>query len=110
MEEPTVAKILKEVVQTVKDGHIKSPDWWINIATLLSAMWQELKDDMTEQEMAYKAEISKKIEEGSKISQATLQVESTSEHYKLYQYFKGRDEIISEMIKIAKIRAKVDIL
>jgi len=110
MQEPTVALVLKDIVQTVKDGKIMPPDWWINQAMLLSALWQELKDLITKHEMAYKAEISDKIESGTKIGQATLQVEGTSENYQLYNYYKSRDEIVSEVIKIAKIRAKVDIL
>jgi hypothetical protein len=110
MQDPTVAKVLKDIFITVQEGKIMPPDWWINKAMMLSALWQELKDLITQYEMAYKAEIADLIEGGTKIGQATLITEGKSENYKLYNYYKSRDEIVSETIKIAKIRAKVDIL
>ena len=83
-----------------------SPIQWIDWGLELNILWQDLKIEMTKYEMLYKAEIVKEIEEGAKISQAKLVVESKSENYKTYKYLTGRDKLISEFIMLAKKRAQ----
>lgn len=108
MEKITIKKILQEMKDTVEQGQIQSPNWWIDRAIRLNVLWQDLKDVMTAKEMEYKGEIVALIETGSKISQATLIVESKSTAYKDFMYCKGRDKVIEEFIKLAKKRASVE--
>ena len=95
------------MAEVVKSGKILPPDWWLNQALILATLWQELKDLMTEHEMAYKAEIVDLIEQGKKIGQANLEVEAKSENYKMYCYLKGRDCIVEEMIRLSKKRSQI---
>lgn len=104
----TIKIILQEMKDAVEQGDIMPPDWWIDRAVELSALWQDLKDAMNEAEMLYKTDIVAEIEKGKKISEANLIVESESEHYKHYLYLKGRDKIIGEFIMLAKARAKIN--
>lgn len=101
----TIKTILEEMNTTVKQGQIMSPDWWLDKAGQLVALWQELQDEMTKYEMAYKSEIADKIEEGDSVAKATLVTEAKSNNYKMYRYLKGRDKTIQEMVRVAKKKA-----
>lgn len=103
----TIKETIEEMAQTVKDGKIMSPDYWIDRALDLTVQWQELKDRLTEYEMAYKAEVVDLIEQGTKISQANLMVEAKSNNYKQYCYLKSRDLIVDQMVMLAKKRAQI---
>lgn len=104
----TIKTILTNMRLAVESNTPKPPSQWIDWAIQLNVLWQDLKDEMTKYEMLYKQEISDNIESGKKVSESELLVESKSENYKMYRYLKGRDEIISEFIKLAKSRAKIE--
>lgn len=108
MEKKTIRSTLTEMKEVVEQGKIMPPDWWLDKATDLSVLWQDLKDAMTEAEMLYKTDIVTEIEQGKKISEATLIVEAKSQNYKTYNYLKGRDKIVGEFIMLAKARAKIN--
>jgi len=92
--------------QAVEDKSIVSPVQWLDWGLELNILWQDLKSEMTKHEMAYKAEVVGLIEDGKKISESKLIVESKSENYKIYSYLKGRDKLIEEFIRLAKKRAE----
>lgn len=104
----TIKTILTEMKETVEQGKIQSPTWWVDKAISLTALWQDLKDEMTKSEMAYKSEIVTLLEEGKKKGEAEFMVEAKSKNYKMYCYIKGRDKIIDEFIKLAKKRASIE--
>lgn len=108
MSEITIKTILDEMKDTVVQGKTKSAGWWVDKGIELASLWSDLKDEMNRYEMMYKNEISKLIEQGKKVSEAERITEGISESYKMYLYLKGRDEIIQEFIRLAKVRAKVN--
>ncbi len=99
-----LGKLLSELKQTAQTQNTQSPDWWLDKAQMLSAMWMDVKEEKTKYEMAYKKEKVEYIEKGDSVASANLKVEATSENYRLYLYCKGKDEQIAEIIKIAKKR------
>ena len=94
--------------EKVESKETMSPVWWLDCALMLNVLWPDLKELMTKYEMLYKAEVVALIEEGKKIGQANLIVESKSENYKMYCYLKGRDETVDSMIMISKKRATIE--
>lgn len=100
--------ILQEMKESVETKSIKSPNWWIDRALELNVLWQDLKEEMTKYEMMYKSEIADLIEQGKKISEAERITEGKSENYRTYSYLKGRDKILEEFIRLAKVRAKIE--
>lgn len=94
--------------ESVEQGQVQSPTWWINKALSLTALWQGLVDEKTKFEMLYKSEIVEMLEQGKKKGEAEFMVEAKSENYKMFCYLKGRDKIIDEFIKLAKKRATLE--
>jgi len=101
----TIKTILEEMKESVATKRVVSPIQWLDWGLELNILWQDLKSEMTKYEMLYKSEIVQEIEDGAKISQAKLVVESKSENYKTYRYLIGRDKLIEEFIRLAKKRA-----
>ena len=106
--EITVKSILTEMQTVVKTGTIKSPSWWVDKAIELSALWQELKDELTKYEMAYKLEMSKHLQDGKKKGEAEILVQSSSDKYRIYKHLDGTDKILKEYIMLAKARSKIE--
>jgi len=102
----TIKDILNEMKNAVETQALVSPTQWLDWGLSLNTLWQDLKQEMTKYEMAYKSEIVELIEQGKKISESKLIVESKSENYKIYSYLKGRDKLIEEFIRLAKKRAE----
>ena len=72
MEKTTIKSTLLEMKLAVETHEIKSPVWWLDKAVFLVALWQDLKDEKTKYEMAYKSEQVELIEQGKKISEAKI--------------------------------------
>lgn len=108
MSRVTIKSLLTEMREVVTSGQTRGPGWWIDKSIQLAALWQDLKDSLTAAEMEYKQEVVDLIEGGMKISAAERTIESRSEKYKMYKYLKGRDEIVGELIMIAKKRATIE--
>lgn len=105
-------KTIKSVLQSMKEAVEKSetvpPTQWVNWGLDLATLWQDLKVELTKYEMLYKSEVVDLIEQGKKISEAERTVEARSENYKTYSYLKGRDKIVEEFIRLAKVRSKIE--
>lgn len=104
----TIKSILTDMKSAVEDKRIISPNEWINWGLDLATLWQDLKSELTKYEMLYKSEQVDLIEDGKKISEAKMIVEAKSENFKMYSYLRGRDKIVEEFIRLAKIRAKLE--
>lgn len=104
-----ILPILKEVQQIVENNDIRGPGYWLDVATKLTVLSQNLDDDVTAAEMAYKAKIAELIEKGDKITQAKLKVESVSEEYKRFKFLESRQKIVRELVLISKKRATINL-
>lgn len=99
-----IGAILKEMMTTAEKQEVQSPDWWIDKAQMLAALWTTVTDDLVTYEMKYKKEIVDRLDAGDSVAAATLRVEAVSENFRTYRYLKKKDEQVSEVIKIAKKR------
>ena len=79
--------ILREMYKMALTSQTMSPAWWIDKATLLNALRQNLVDDLITVKMACQKEKFDLIQDGMKISEAKLKVESESENFKLWEKF-----------------------
>ena len=104
---------MKNVVQ---DQQIKSPGWWLDQAIHLSALWQDLKDELTIAEIKY-LRVVNEIQEDQDCSHAKAVTEAKSvkplndapaNEYQMFKYLEGRDRIIKEFILLAKKRSKTE--
>jgi len=103
-----IKNILREMYVNAQDARTMSPGWWIDKATLLNALRQNLVDDLITVEMACKKEKADLIEGGKKISEAKLIVEATSENYKLFKTLEAQHDIVKEQINLSKKREKIE--
>ena len=108
MKKVTIKSILSDMHDVSSSGMVRPPGWWIDQAMNLASLWQDLKDELTKAEMEYNAEVADLIDSGKKIAEADRITKARSEKYRYYRYLKGRDEIISEFIMIAKKRAQIE--
>lgn len=104
----TIKGVFEEYAQAIGTSNSNNPTWLLERAQELLNLWPELKSELIKYEMLYKAEIEKLISEGSKISQAELKVESSSENYKIFKYLEARDEVLKEQVNMAKKRADIE--
>jgi len=73
----TIKSILNNMKDTVTAGHIQSPGWWLDAAINLTALWQDLKDELTKAEIAY-LRVVNEIEEDQDCSHAKAVAEAKS--------------------------------
>lgn len=104
----TIKTILSEMHDVSSSGAVRPPGWWIDQAMYLASLWQDLKDELTKAEMEFNVEVVDLIDTGKKVAEAERIVKARSEKYRYYKYLKGRDEVISEFIMIAKRRAQIE--
>ena len=116
-EKITIKSILGEMQETVEDGIIKSPSWWLDCAIKLSALWQNLKDEKTKAEIAYLRVVEEIMTQDNTISYARAQTKAKTKlptlsgevsEYQLYRYLDGRDKIVEQYIMLAKKRAQIE--
>jgi hypothetical protein len=118
--------ILKEMQTIVENGEIMPPHWWMDKAIQLSALWQDLKDELTKAEINYLSEVNRLSDEfdysDAKATKKAKAIRLTPEQeeenkitpnkymtpYQKYQYMEGRDKIIKEFIMLAKRRATIE--
>lgn len=110
-----IKDILFEMKNTVESGKIMPPNWWCDKALQLTALWQDLKDELTKAEMAYIREINEVSEKfdysdakATKIVKGYVQKNGEMTAYQLYKYLEGRDKVIKEFIMLAKKRATIE--
>src|SRR3990167_7873994 len=115
-EKITIKSILGEMQETVEDGIIKSPSWWLDCAIKLSALWQNLKDEKTKAEIAYLRVVEEIMTQDNTISYARAQIKAKTRvhtggeanEYRLYRYLDVRDKIVEQYIMLAKKRAQIE--
>jgi len=81
-----------------------SVSWWLDKATLLNALRQNITDDLIVVRMACQKEKFDLIQGGMKISEAKLKVESESENFKLWESLEAQHDIVKEQINLSKKR------
>jgi len=112
----TIKIILQEMKNVVEAQQIKSPGWWLDQAINLTALWQDLKDELTKAEIDY-LRVVNVIEEDQDCSHAKAVTEAKSvkplndlpiNEYQMFKYLEGRDKIVKEFIMLAKKRSKTE--
>ena len=103
----TIKDILNEMQSKVKNNEVVTPNYWIEKAIELVALWAELKEKELDAEMAFNRLVANSLEEGETSTSANRKAKATEE-YRMYQYLRGRDKIIKEYIMLAKKRATVN--
>jgi len=103
----TIKTILEDMQLSVQEGQLKTPDYWIEQAINLTALWSELKDEMLKAEMNYNKLIAEYLDKGETSTASTKKVKATEE-YRKYKYLENRDKVIKEYILLAKKRATLE--
>jgi len=99
-----IKKILREMYQVALESKTMSPSWWLDKATLLNALRQNIIDDLITVKMACQKEKFDYIQGGMKISEAKLKVESSSENFRLWEVLEAQYDIVKEQINLSKKR------
>jgi len=84
-----------------------TPDFWIDKAIQLTALWSDLKAEMLNAELKYNQEIGEYLGAGD-TSASAKQKANCGNNYKVYKELKNRDEVVKEFIMLAKKRATIN--
>lgn len=115
-EKVTIKAILELIKETAESGQIQSPNWWLKQALDLSALWQNLKDEMIKAEIDYHRVVDEmEIAHDCSHAKATIKAkikqpkeEGGANEYQVFKYLEGRDKIVKEFIMLAKKGAQIE--
>jgi hypothetical protein len=110
----TIAQILEEMKKIIEEGRIVSPQWWLDNALKLAVLRQDLQSEMIRAEVLYRNEVVELTEQKIPYNRAENMIKGRKikegekmTSYQFYQYLRGRDQVVEEIIRIAKKRATV---
>ena len=111
----TIAQILDEMKQVVEEGRIESPGWWLDNALKLAVLRQDLQSQMVKAEILYRNEVVELTEQKIPYNRAENMVKGRKlkegekmTSYEFYNYLRTRDEVVEEIIRIAKKRSNLN--
>lgn len=102
----TIASITSWVKEQVEQGIPMSPGAWLEIASKVNALMQNLDDDLVKANMAVNRRLAEEIEKGESAAKAKIIVQST-EDYQIYLTLKAQKERTEELIRLAKKRVSL---
>ena len=108
----TIAQILDEMKKVIEEGRIVSPQWWLDNALKLAVLRQDLQSEMVRAEISYRNEVVELTEQKIPYNRAENMVKGRKikegekkTAYEFYRYLSTRDEVVEEIMRIAKKRA-----
>ena len=102
----TIASITSWVKEQVEQGIPMSPGAWLEIASKVNALMQNLDDDLIKANMAVNRRLAEEMEKGESAAKAKIIVQST-EDYQIYLTLKAQKERTEELIRLAKKRVSL---
>lgn len=110
----TIAQILDEMKKVIEEGRIVSPQWWVDSAIKLAVLRQDLQSEMVKAEITYRNEIVELTEQKIPYNRAENMVKGRKikegekmTAWEFFNYLKTRDEVVQEIIRIAKQRGRM---
>lgn len=110
----TIAQILDDMKRIIEEGQVVSPQWWLDQALKLAVLRQDLQAQMVKAEIGYRNEVVELTEQKIPYNRAENMVKGRKlkegekmTAYEFYRYLSTRDEVVEEIMRIAKKRATV---
>jgi len=111
----TIAQILDDMKRVVEENRLESPGWWLDNALKLAVLRQDLQSQMVKAEILYRNEVVELTEQKIPYNRAENMVKGRKikegekmTAYEFYNYLRTRDQVVEEIMRIAKKRATLN--
>lgn len=112
MAEENIKSILDKMKQVIETNDIRQPSWWLDEAQKLAVLRQDLQNQLVKAEIKYRNEILRLTEQDIPYNRAENMVKGRElvgkekmTVYEWYNYLRTRDDVVTDIISIAKKRA-----
>lgn len=111
----TISSILDEMKTVIESNDTRSPNWWLENAMRLAVLRQDLQAEITKAEIIFRNEVVILTSQEVSYNKAENMVKGRPlregekmTSYQWYNYLKGRDKVVQEIIMIAKKQSSIN--